>query len=509
MRPNTLSSPHPISRALQPRSVPWRAAAVGGLLGATWLLATLPWPLALALALAGPGIVLLARRPGLAWVALGALLPLAATAKWGPVSLADGGVAMAVALWLADGARRRSLRVTWHPLLTPLTFYVAAQLLSTPGALNLGEAMQEVVKWIEFGAVLAVAGSSLRPQQRVWLVYGLLAGGTAQGLLGIYQFLNRIGPEWFVVLGRFMRASGSFGQPNPYAGYLGLTLPVAISLSLYFLTTRSTTESHGLGKWRWRSLQLGLTGAAVGIMGAGLLASWSRGGWLGAAIGIGLTISLQSRRVASMALLMALVIFGGLAVGSVQADLLPAPIAARLADLPAYFGLAQGGLDAVLEQPLTTANFSVQERIAHWAAALKMWQMRPWLGVGPGNYATIYPQVQAMGWDEALGHAHNIYLNVLGETGAVGLVAYFLFWLSATVWAARRWWLAENGWQRAVAAGVLGVLAHLAVHNIFDNLFVQGVYLHLALWLAALGGPRVSTTGAIGSHGVPFGIRDR
>jgi hypothetical protein len=35
-----------------------------------------------------------------------------------------------------------------------------------------------------------------------------------------------------------------------------------------------------------------------------------------------------------------------------------------------------------------------------------------------------------------------------------------------------------------VGVGTLGVLVHLHVHNFFDNLYVHGMYLHVALMLA-------------------------
>ena len=105
---------------------------------------------------------------------------------------------------------------------------------------------------------------------------------------------------------------------------------------------------------------------------------------------------------------------------------MPAPIAQRLADIPAYFGLTD-----VLSQPVTDENFSVLERVAHWVAAQRMWALAPWLGVGPGNYAQVYPQVRLPQWEDALGHAHNIYLNVAAETGLIGLAAYLALMVTA------------------------------------------------------------------------------
>ena len=36
----------------------------------------------------------------------------------------------------------------------------------------------------------------------------------------------------------------------------------------------------------------------------------------------------------------------------------------------------------------------------------------------------------------------------------------------------------------ALALGVIGVVAHLSIHNVVDNLFVQGNYLLIGFWLA-------------------------
>ena len=92
---------------------------------------------------------------------------------------------------------------------------------------------------------------------------------------------------------------------------------------------------------------------------------------------------------------------------------IPSSLTDRMADLPTYLGL---GMWEVVRQPITDSNFSVIERLAHWIAALRMWELSPWLGIGPGNYAAVYPQVRLPRWEEPLGHAHNIYLNVLAET---------------------------------------------------------------------------------------------
>jgi O-antigen ligase len=134
---------------------------------------------------------------------------------------------------------------------------------------------------------------------------------------------------------------------------------------------------------------------------------------------------------------------------------------------------------------VTDANFPIIERLAHWQAALNMWRDHLWLGAGLGNYPVLYPLYAIGRWRDALGHAHNFYLNVAAETGLVGLLLYGFLWLSI-FWFSWRAIHTTQGLQRAVAVGILGTLVALSVHNFVDNLFVQGMYLHVAITLGIL-----------------------
>jgi O-antigen ligase len=123
--------------------------------------------------------------------------------------------------------------------------------------------------------------------------------------------------------------------------------------------------------------------------------------------------------------------------------------------------------------------------MAHWQAALGMWTDHPWLGVGAGNYEAAYASYALPRWPAALGHAHNYYLNIAAEAGVLGLAVYLLLWLAALVgaWRAVRRY---SGWSLAASLGILGVVIHLSVHNLFDNLFVHSMYLQLGVLLGLI-----------------------
>lgn len=443
------------------------------LLGVALLVALVP-PAASTTLLAAGGLALAVLiRPWLGLPLLAVTAPLAALRPLPlgglPLDGADLMLALMLAAWLAQGVAQRRI-VLPHPLLLwPMLALLAALSLSLLGAQSYREGLPELLKWTQVLA-LYLAVAALLPRRRAgWLVAALLVAGAAQALLGLYQFLTQTGPDAFILLGRFMRAYGAFGQPNPYAGYLGLVAPLSISLALWAWSGRNRAGV---------SLRLVLPALAL-LISAGLLVSWSRGGWLAFVAAVAVVVLAHTRRAAPLVLaLAALAALAVLVLGGV--DLLPPSVAGRLADLREYVGLVD-----IARSEVTDANFSVIERIAHWQAALGMWRDHLWLGVGTGNYAVAYAAYNLPRWYEPLGHAHNVYLNFAAEAGLLGLLAYLWLWL-ASLWQAVRTAALDDRFAAAVGAGVLGALVHASVHNLFDNLWVQHIYLTLALLLGLL-----------------------
>jgi putative inorganic carbon (HCO3(-)) transporter len=466
-----------------------RARRVGLLIALTALgilLAWLPLPLAAAGLLGTIAAILILLRPVWGLVALIPLIPFSPLVSLGIGGVKVGGMEALLALvlvaWLLRMAARREIVIPHPPLLLPWLLWLGVILASWTVALSLGSALAETLKWLEMLALYLFIAANVERRHLPWLVGAMLLAGMAQAALGLYQFLFRVGPEGFLLFGgRFLRAYGTFRQPNPYAGYLGLVLPMAYSVVLWGL---------GAGGWRLAPspqlppithyvLRFTLYALlAFGLMLAALYASQSRGAWIGFAAAVVVVSLVRGGRTAVLfALVIAVLAILG-AMGAFQ--VLPQSILQRFGD-----ALTALNIPDIATAEVTDANFATIERLAHWGAALAMWRDHLWLGVGFGNYAAVYPAYAIGRWLDPLGHAHNYYLNVAAETGLAGLLAYGLFWLSAfrLGWqAARR----STGFQRAVAAGGLGVLVHLSLHNMVDNLFVQGMYLQVGIVLGLL-----------------------
>lgn len=240
---------------------------------------------------------------------------------------------------------------------------------------------------------------------------------------------------------------------------------------------------------------------AVGLMVIGIGLSQSRGAWLGAVVAAVCLLLLWSRNTrrllvpgaAIAVLLLALAVSGAL----------PASITDRLGQTVEYFGVFD-----VRTVQVTSDNWAVVERMAHWQAGWYMFLDHPWLGVGAGNYAQAYPDYYVSSWVEPLGHAHNYYLNMLAELGVVGGALLVLLLGVAFRQLGRVLVHSESqshDFWRAVLAGVVGGLVVFCVHNLFDSLFVHSVNVQIGVLL----GLGLLATKHLNERGIGPGVRVR
>ncbi len=435
-------------------------------------------------------------------VAFGSLVPL--NVGGANVTAADGLLLLAWGLFLMRGVARRKIELRAPPLALPFVLFILAAGVSITVASSLTDSIAEWTKWIEMFAAYWLVAQYFEERHSELLLGVMLLTGLTEAALGAYQFYFRAGPEGFLLFGGAnLRAYGTFEQPNPYAGYLGLILPLAFGVGLGMLAAvvrttddgRQTTNDGREGRVRLfvrkmrelfgggRVLLFGVAVISLVGMLAALFFSYSRGAWLASAAALvvtGLLVLVRSKRAATLAIGLGLV--GLIVIGLGEINVVPNVIAERFATVGDYFNFEDvRGIRANDE------NFALLERRAHWQAALGMFEDSPWLGVGFGNYAAAYPKYALPKWDDPLGHAHNYYLNVLAEAGVLGFVTYIVLWVGL-FWHVGRRAVGTQGWKLGVIAGAFGALVALSIHNFFDNLFVHAMYIQVGLMLGLVEG---------------------
>jgi len=390
-------------------------------------------------------------------------------------------------------------------LVVAMLLLIAAMLLSMTAAPNLKDSLKEIAKWLEFLVLVLLGTQYLRTRRQIWLlVVVLMAAAISQALAGYGQAIFNLGPSSFV-RSYSLRVYGTFDQPNPYAGYLNMTLVIALALLL-------------LGRnWLTRTL----AGIAASLIGGAFYLTQSRGGQVAllAALIFLVLAGYPGLRVWMRVVLVALLACaGGIISGMIPLSLFD--------QVNHFLGLA--GISLLDPTP---QDFSTAERLAHWIAGLRMYQAHPLLGVGIGNYPDAYPAYSVTIFVNSLGQAHNYYINIAAETGTIGLLVYLFFVLSLLVAGGCALARVSRNWQRsqgpevrkpggvpaprarlqhptrarcsehrredralagrltndrALAIGLMGSLITVCVHNLVDDLYDHSMTNLLALLLVAL-----------------------
>ncbi len=361
------------------------------------------------------------------------------------------------AAWLVRGISTGDFSpgaVPWRPALLVYGFVL---IISVTQSIDYAGSAKELIKWGQLVFIYVVACSMLRTRKDIRLLLTVMfVAVLAESAVGIAQVGLHSGPSSFA-RGAVLRGSGTFDQPNPFAGYLNTVLPLAICCLIFRVLPR---------RWMW---------LVVAVTAAGILGSLSRGGELGSVAAL-LTIGLARTKIVKAFLLVA-VATGALVAAGLVVGLLPGSLTDPIAQ-----GLGIANVDVVNPN---SVDWSTAERLAHMEAGLHMFADHPYLGVGIGNYPAQYPNYQvAPVWGPNLGHAHNYYINIAAEAGVIGFAAYILLFGSAMAICLRTYRRSTEPFGKTLGLGGLAVLIAFSSHQFFDDLLVHGIEVQLALIMA-------------------------
>jgi O-antigen ligase len=112
-------------------------------------------------------------------------------------------------------------------------------------------------------------------------------------------------------------------------------------------------------------------------------------------------------------------------------------------------------------------NPGVSQRFAVWRDALVLFRGSAIVGTGLGTFDDVAYSVPGnsadRGYFRAGWHAHNVYLHVLAETGALGLTAWCLLWWVIVAFLARGWRRADAAGRIHLSGALLAVIAFLVL----------------------------------------------
>jgi O-antigen ligase len=388
------------------------------------------------------------------------LIPLVG-GQAGVVPLSMFGVLAAFG-WLGWALERDATLPVRFPLRRPLLALLAITVAATFTSVYLPASVLGI--WqvaVLAGATLLAAAVPLDRRQLFIGALAFCAGLLASFAYGWYQWA-----DWLAGEHEFTwRIMSTWGNPNYYAAFLVLVIPL-----LLVLARRAPLL-------RWAFLLAGLLSFA--------------------------TLVMTQSRGALLALLLCLLVFLPL-WGWVEGRLSARALGLGAAGFALFIGLVllsplgKRVLDpAVRARQLHSQTF----RVYTWQGSLRLLRDYPALGSGPNTFASVFGKYQQVGYTR---NAHSIYLQAATETGAAGLLA--LLWLFGAVLAAA--WRAfrapgEDGeglLRRSAAvalfAGVLGLLLHGFLDSVWTYPGIQFAVLLPAVLVWRLAEPQAAVKAA-------------
>jgi O-antigen ligase len=380
-------------------------------------------------------------RPALGLAVLVFTYPYDLTTWAGPVKLTTSAALMGIllAVWVARQLLPNAPALRRTPLDIPVILFAGATYLSILGfAGNLDQQLVGLLKATGGFLIFFLATQSIQNRRDLWMVLGaVVATGLIQAVslaFAVFTGSQQISTD--------SRWTGVVIDPNLYAGYLVLVIPLVMVVGL---SIRS----------RWA-----LVASAVALIAfiVALIATLSRSGWIGVVVAtIVLGVLLPKRRWALAAVASA--IASALVLGGMLG-----PIGSRL-------GPSQDGPIAML-----VSRWDV------WTAAVAIARDHPAFGVGVANFINYYPGYS--GHSFGIDHAHNILLNMLAERGVIGLIAFGLVLgiMFRSLFAALG--RAPSATERTLIAGLIAVFAGYLAHSMLDVSYYDYKIL-LLFWVLA------------------------
>ncbi len=368
------------------------------------------------------------------------------------ITLAQTTLLLLSLLWLwelRDPDRRRG--ASW-PLAAPILAFSGVSVLS---ALLSGHALDSLLaaKHLLLVAALYVTANTLVDLEGAErFVWGLVLVAAVAAALGLIQVGLCPGPAvetagWAsrLIYHRCARARGPFSIYMTLGGVLLLVLLV----SLPGLMPRAARPRWAPIPWL--------------VMLGGLVATYTRGAWLGFAAGVLALVPMVRRG--------RLVLVIGLVVLALGVLLGPSGLRQRLLSM----GDPEEG--------------TIKEREYMWRSGLAMWRQHPWLGWGPGGVKREYEKFALpQSVKKRTGHVHNTPLQITAERGVLGLATWLWIWAVFYRRAIRlfRKLPERRHRERALVAGSLTAVTGCLVSGLSEYNFGDSEVLMLAWAIAAL-----------------------
>jgi O-antigen ligase len=322
---------------------------------------------------------------------------------------------------------------------------------------------------------LALLHVQFKKNEMISILKILVLSSVLQVILGLLKYLH--GNKYFFLFFHELKESdslvkyltGTLGNPNHFAFYLGMVLPLFLALlflKLQFLEGGKSLREKIIAAVDKNKLLL-LYAAVPVLLGTGIILTGSRAGII--------------------TMILCFLIFGQLAIYLKQGKSIRRKLTFFFLVITAAALFI--GIQTTVKKFLST-SFESSGRFLRWPATLTMSKDFLIFGAGFGTYRYsyfLYDPDEGGNWST---HAHNDYLEILSEGGIIGSILFFLLIGMIIYSIIRMWWARGHPEIKVLGIGIITSLFAVVFHSFFDfslripaNVFIFVLVLALGIKL--------------------------
>ncbi len=301
------------------------------------------------------------------------------------IAVFETGAAVVLLLWMLWHISSAEIRVRWSPLFAPMLvlFALVVGQIVFHRTVYLYDTLSELWLTVAYGILLFVTVQVVWSDDALLLRFGkiMAAFGGLYAVFAVLQQFTSDGKIYWQFKPQAGNIYGSYVNHNHYAGFIELLLPLALVLAF-----NGTV----------RGAKRGLLVFAATLMAASVFLCQSRGGMFAVTVETVFLAIFWMRRFSPKKSAGLFVLFC-LVTALFLAWIAPQQVGSRITDI---------------HDPA---------RLLIHRDSLRMFAAHPLLGTGLGTFATAFPHYRVFYDGFFINNAHDDYLELLLETGLLGL----------------------------------------------------------------------------------------
>ncbi|HVN48446.1 MAG TPA: O-antigen ligase family protein [Bacteroidota bacterium] len=359
---------------------------------------------------------------------------------------AEFGLGLALLGWLLEGLFNKNWQITKHPIFIPLGIYIAWNFFSSiisPRPLHSlwADADNE---WPLF--IMVMMFCTIKDKKTLVRLFTIFCISALVAMLyAIFQTfagIDFVHPHAeFSPMGKYYRAVGFNGFYLTFG---------AFAMSVFFLAANVWLELQEKSRW--------LFGAVALLCFAAIIGTFARSMWLSLFVAVPAFGFIRGKKLGT-------IITTSFFILAIAAVIFVPTIQDRAASV---FDLKQN-----------------ETRINLWKTSIKIFHDFPITGIGEDNFDYYVDAYKVPGFYDTTAHPHSDYLNVLVNSGIIGIITFFSVWVIAIYTGYKTWKKSADPMLRGLAMGGTLAILGFMVGSCFQDYY--GTFANCFHWWFATG----------------------